>query len=99
MFFGAPVTETISSAAKGIGSFFSKVWGKVPQSYKGITAGGEEFTSKFDKLLDPELKKPNFMHGTMTDYMKTNTIFKPLLLIYLSGDDVVSKEFEQKVLT
>jgi hypothetical protein len=34
-----------------MGSLLSRYWNKVPQSYKGVNPGGEEFTSKLDKEL------------------------------------------------
>jgi hypothetical protein len=49
---------------KGIGSLLSKAWNKVPQFYKGVSAGGEEFTSKLDKDLKGKAR-PDFIHGTL----------------------------------
>lgn len=34
---------------------------------KGVSAGGEEFTSKIDKQLPKGLNRPKFMLGTMKD--------------------------------
>jgi hypothetical protein len=71
-----------------------------------VSAGGEEFTFKLEKLLAPPkrdknalpLPRPKFLHGKMIEVVKKIDDKKPFLL-YLSGDDRVSREFELKVLT
>lgn len=65
---------------------------------KGVSAGGEEFTIKLDKLIPKDMKRPKFEHGTMNEIVAQYNGKKPLLL-YFSGDDKVSKWFETQILT
>jgi hypothetical protein len=34
-----------------VGSLITRYWNKVPQTYKGVKPGGEEFISKLEKEL------------------------------------------------
>ncbi len=80
--------------------------GKLTSGYKllkGVSAGGEEFTHKLDLILQPidkkqkPLPRPKFMHGKMADVVKKIDSNKPFLL-YISGEDAFSREFESKIL-
>jgi len=68
-----------------------------------VSPGGEEFTSKLDKLIAANVsvitdrKRPNFLHGTLQDIVKNSSSEKPLL-IYLSGEDPISNIFETRIL-
>lgn len=95
LFFGAPISETVSKKLKGAKEVAASFWKK---HFKGVTPGGEEFTAKLDKLIPKGSKRPNFHHGTMKEVIEKITSNKPFLL-YLSGDDAVSKKFEKEVLT
>lgn len=64
--------------------------------FKGVTPGGEEFIVKFEKNNKGK-QRPNFLTGTLSDVIKLSST-KPLLL-YLSGDDNVSRQFEAQILT
>ncbi|CDW76903.1 ubx domain containing protein [Stylonychia lemnae] len=93
--FGGNVTQYVSGKVKGAKNFIGKMWG----SYmKGVSPGGEEFTSKIDKMLPKGVFRPKFLHGTMKEIAGQNTNQKPILL-YLSGDDEISRQFEVYVLT
>ena len=67
LFFGAPVTQKIKNAYTSLKGAFLKGMKLI----KGVSAGGEEFTSKLDKSLCPrdpksaESKRPKFLHGTL----------------------------------
>lgn len=41
----------------GVKSYFSR--------FKGVSPGGEEFTSKLDKLIPKGAKRPKFLHGVL----------------------------------
>lgn len=59
LFFGAPITQKVKSAAKKVTSIVSKGWNKY---MKGVSPGGEEFTVKLDKLLASNTTpRPNFL--------------------------------------
>jgi hypothetical protein len=47
IFFGVPITQKIKNAYNGLKSKVSKGL----SYFKGVSAGGEEFTNKLDKLL------------------------------------------------
>ena len=99
LFFGAPVKETFSSVAKGMGSIFGKAWNSMPtmpKAFKGVSAGGEEFTVKLDKALNGA-KRPFFLHGIFKDLVSAQDDLP--ILLYLSEDDDVSQLFESRVLT
>lgn len=81
--FGFPVKESVSSVAKGVGKLFSRGWSKIPQSFKGVSPGGEEFTSKLDKDLAGH-SRPNFVKGTFNEVRQSAPRNKPCVL-YLSG--------------
>jgi len=51
------MSSKASGIWSGVKSYFSK--------FKGVSPGGEEFTSKLDKLLPQGTKRPKFMHGTL----------------------------------
>lgn len=53
-------------AVEGITNFLGNAWKRVPQKYKGVSPGGEEFIVKIDKALT-KLKKnrPQFLKGTL----------------------------------
>lgn len=96
--FGIPVTEKLKNAYKGLKSWVSK-----GHSYiKGVSPGGEEFTVRLDKHILSNFKekrtRPNFKHGTLSEVVRNSISNKPLLL-YLSGDDHLSKMFEVEILT
>jgi hypothetical protein len=68
---------------------------------KGVSAGGEEFTSKFEKQLPNGTSRPTFLHGTLKQVLDSiSDPHKPLLL-YLSDSpaDPTSLSFETTVLT
>lgn len=71
---------------------------------KGVSKGGEEFTHKLDKILQPANKKekplprPKFIHGKMGEVVNKIDSNKPFLL-YISGDDSSSHHFETNILT
>lgn len=77
-----------------------------------MSAGGEEFTVKLDKLLNPPppgkkskkaaeapllVPRPNFLFGKLSEAISKIDDKKPFLL-YLSGDDPTSVIFETKIL-
>eukprot|EP00347_Sterkiella_histriomuscorum_P003699 403363283 len=95
LFFGAPITESLKNKYNGAKSYIGKMWG----SYmKGVSAGGEEFTVKLDKIIAKDSKRPSFLHGTMSEIVVQFDGTKPLLL-YFSGEDKISKHFEKDILT
>jgi hypothetical protein len=59
-----------------------------------VSAGGEEFTSKLDKMLAQTTKnkallpipRPKFMHGKMSEVVKKIDSNKPFLLYLSSGN-------------
>mmetsp|Transcript_18691 Transcript_18691/g.17805 ORF Transcript_18691/g.17805 Transcript_18691/m.17805 type:complete len:103 (-) Transcript_18691:831-1139(-) len=53
---------------------------------------------KLDRALKYQKKRPNFLKGTMREVVETVDNTK-LLMVYLSGEDQISKEFEQGILT
>ena len=64
LMFGSNVATYVSNKVKGAKSYIGKVWG----SYmKGVSAGGEEFTVKIDKLIPKGMFRPKFKHGTMKE--------------------------------
>jgi hypothetical protein len=77
-----------------------------------VSAGGEEFTVKLDRLINPpihgkkqknteqrlQIPRPKFLHGRMNQAISKINDSKPFLL-YLSGDDPTSVTFETKILT
>jgi hypothetical protein len=85
---------------------YSYLKGKITSGLKhlkGVSQGGEEFTHKLDKILKPPNKKdkplprPKFIHGRMGDVVKKINSNKPFLL-YISGDDAFSHQFETNIL-
>lgn len=87
------MTKTVSNAYKGLKGFLSKKLEK----YKGVSAGGEEFTHKLDKIMAHSYAKipieqrnrPNFLHGSLKDVIALRG--DKSLLLYLSGDDAISR--------
>lgn len=86
---------------------FSYLKGKISSGLKhlkGVSKGGEEFTHKLDKILQPANKKekplprPKFIHGKMGEVVNKIDSNKPFLL-YISGDDSSSHHFETNILT
>jgi hypothetical protein len=104
LFFGAPVTEKIK---RGLSYLKGKAKG-VSNYFKGVSAGGEEFTYKLDKQLNPKKKKgeqsepvlhPKFMHGKLSQVITQINETKPFLLYLSGGEDNISLRFESNILT
>jgi hypothetical protein len=74
-----------------------------------VSAGGEEFTLKLDRLLTSVTKdkkllpvpRPKFMHGKMSEVVKKINSKKPFLLYLSNGQpgDQLSHIFEAMILT
>ena len=94
---GFQVTDKVKTMFKGLKTSVSKGW---TSYFKGVSAGGEEFTSKLDKLLiaNSYVERPNFLRGTLKEVIASLDCKKPMLL-YLSGGEDVSKTFETQILT
>lgn len=71
-----------------------KAWEKVPYSIKGVSHGGEEFIYKLNNKKK-KLTYPNFLTGTLKDYQRDKTDMHRPLFLYFSGDDNLSKKFEE----
>ena len=75
-----------------LGSLYSGLKGSVKKGwstyFKGVSAGGEEFTSRLSKTAE----LPRFRHGTLKEVISTVTPGE-LMLLYLGGGDPVSREF------
>jgi len=98
IFFGVPITQKIKNAYNGLKSKVSKGL----SYFKGVSAGGEEFTHKLDKLLaaaNASAKRPEFHHGTLRQVVDKLSGSRPFLLYLSGGDDQISKQFETFVLT
>jgi len=101
LFFGAPIKESASAAyssvSKKVTGLFQRVSSKIPERFKkelkGVSPGGEEFTVKLDKMLKGGAR-PAFRQGTLKGINTNNVV-----LIYLSGSDPISREFEERILT
>ena len=69
-----------------------------------MSAGGEEFTNKLDKFLEKTLegkapvRRPNFLHGTFKEAANLIDNDK-LFLLYVSGENIMSRKFEFRILT
>jgi len=64
-----PVTAKLKGAFKGLKGLVSKGYEKI----KGVSPGGEEFTSKLNKMLlqvRPNSVLPEFCHGTLRDVIR-----------------------------
>lgn len=93
-----PVTAKLKGAFKGLKGIVSKGY----EAFIGVSPGGEEFTSKLNKMLHqvrPNSVLPDFCHGTLRDIFRGQLIKSKPLFLYLSGDDHTSKHFETQILT
>jgi hypothetical protein len=66
LFFGAPVTQTVTAGIKGVMNMYTKAVNAIPK-YKGVSPGGEEFIVKLDRSLKGKKRRPLFMKGTVSD--------------------------------
>ena len=73
-----------------------------------MSAGGEEFTYKLEKQLNPKKKKgenfesvphPKFIHGKLSQVIPKINETKPFLLYLSGGEDNISLQFENNILT